>query len=157
MNVTVELSNGSSEHWFPKLTDMERWCRAALETADHQQDAELSLRLVDEEEGRQLNRQYRSKDYATNVLSFPLHLPAGLDENSRPPLLGDIVICPAVVANEASEQHKSLSNHWAHLIIHGTLHLLGHEHEDDASAEAMECLEIKALQMLGIANPYLVG
>ena len=157
MNVTVELSNGSTEQWTPEPGELEHWSRTALECAGHHGDAELSLRFVDVAEGRQLNNEYRGKDYATNVLSFPMQLPEGLDTASGPPLLGDIVICPAVVADEATAQGKELSSHWAHLVIHGTLHLLGHEHEDKASADLMEGLEIKALQMLGIANPYLVG
>ena len=157
MNVTVELSDGSNAQWTPEPNDLELWSRTALECAACSEDAELSLRFVDADEGRKLNLQYRGKDYATNVLSFPMQLPEGLDAASGAHLLGDIVICPAVVAEEAEAQGKPLSDHWAHLVIHGTLHLLGFEHEDEASADQMEGLEVKALQMLGIANPYLIG
>ncbi len=154
MNVTVELSDVSGAPWTPAKKELELWSRTALECARFATDAELSLRFVDEDEGRQLNRDYRGKDYATNVLSFPMQL--RIDDDSAP-LLGDIVICPVVVSGEAAAQQKELQQHWAHLIIHGTLHLLGFEHHDEASAETMEALEIKALQILGIPNPYLVG
>ena len=157
MNVTVELSDASKGHWVPELADIENWSRAALECAEHKEHAELSLRFVDVDEGRKLNKDYRGKDYATNVLSFPVLFPEGMTGDSRPALLGDIIICPAVVADEASAQDKKLGDHWAHLVIHGTLHLLGYEHEEETSANLMEGLEIRALQMLGIADPYLVG
>ncbi len=97
-----------------------------------------------------LNRRYRDRDYATNVLSFPAELPAGL----QLPLLGDIVICAPVVAREAGEQGKKLRNHYAHLTVHGVLHLLGHEHQHDTEAERMEKLERSILARLGIADPY---
>lgn len=155
MNVTVELSDGSSDCWTPNRDDLEQWSQIALQCARFEQDAELSLRFVDEAEGKQLNLDYRGKDYATNVLSFPMQMPVATDDTRH--ILGDIVICPAVVKSEADKQDKELRNHWAHLIIHGTLHLLGYEHQDDANAEIMEGLEIKALQMLGLPNPYLVG
>jgi len=159
MNVTVDLSDGSSTGWTPSSDAIQQWSRIALECAGQTEDAELSLRLVDENEGRQLNREYRGKDYATNVLSFPMQLPDELGLESGAPLsfLGDIVICPQVVNDEAEQQDKPAVNHWAHLIIHGTLHLLGYEHENEAGAEQMEGLEIKALQILGIPNPYLIG
>ncbi len=155
MNVTVDLSNASSAAWIPDQKELVLWSQTALECARFDGDAEVSLRLVDEEEGRQLNLDYRGKDYATNVLSFPVQLKGVASDQAQ--LLGDIVICPAVVDAEAREQSKQLHQHWAHLHIHGILHLLGFEHEDEASAEVMEALEIKALQMLGLPNPYLIG
>ena len=103
------------------------------------------------DEGQSLNHTYRGKDYATNVLSFPADLPPELDL----PLLGDLVVCAPVVAREATEQHKQLNAHWAHMVIHGCLHLLGYDHIDDAEADEMEALERELLAQLGIADPYL--
>jgi probable rRNA maturation factor len=113
----------------------------------------MTIRVVDEDEIRQLNRDYRGKDYATNVLSFESDLPPELDI----PLLGDIIICPAVVQREAAEQCKTLDAHWAHMVIHGTLHLQGYDHIEDSEAEAMEALEIAIMQQLGYADPYNNG
>lgn len=124
------------------------WVAAALK--GRRPEAELSLRIVDEDESQQLNRQYRGKDKPTNVLSFPADLPADLDL----PLLGDLVICAPVVAHEAEEQHKALAAHWAHMVVHGTLHLLGYDHIEDADAEVMEKLEIGLLAGLGYGDPY---
>lgn len=132
----------------PSEADFRRWCELALRQRSG--DSELTIRLVDEEEGRELNRTWRHKDYATNVLSFPVELPPGV----RSPLIGDIVICAPVVAREAAEQDKRLRDHYAHLTVHGVLHLLGHDHENDADAERMEKLEVRILAGLGIADPY---
>ncbi|QIQ21647.1 rRNA maturation RNase YbeY [Zophobihabitans entericus] len=115
-----------------------------------QDTAELTIRIVDEEESRQLNNTYRHKDKPTNVLSFPFESPIEIDI----PLLGDLIICKAVVESEALEQHKDLESHWAHMIIHGCLHLLGYDHIEDEEAEEMESLEIKIMQELGFINPY---
>ncbi len=114
-------------------------------------ESELTIRLVDEAEGLELNSTYRHKDYATNVLSFPADVP---DELLDIPLLGDLVICAPVVAREALEQRKPLQAHWAHLVIHGCLHLLGYDHIDDAEAEEMETLERELLAELGHPDPY---
>jgi probable rRNA maturation factor len=122
--------------------------RAAL-GADHA-GAELSVRIVDEPEMRELNARYRHKDYPTNVLSFPAGLPPGVDV----PLLGDIVICAPLVTREAAEQHKAPRAHWAHLLVHGTLHLLGHDHERARDAEVMEALERRILAGLKFPDPY---
>lgn len=111
---------------------------------------ELTIRMVDETEARYLNETWRGHSYPTNVLSFPFESPPGV----RVPLLGDLVICVPVVVREANEQQKSLSAHWAHLVIHGTLHLLGYDHLDDAQAQLMETLEIHILHSLGYPNPY---
>ncbi len=117
-------------------------------------EADLAVRLVDEKEGCSLNHHYRGKDYATNVLSFPAELPEGLPKGIKMPLLGDLVICAPVVAREAAEQGKSLAAHYAHLTVHGTLHLLGWDHDDDKEADAMEQLEREILADLGIDDPY---
>ncbi|MFV3319028.1 rRNA maturation RNase YbeY [Pseudomonas putida] len=126
-----------------------RWCELALR--QRSADSEMTIRLVDEAEGRELNNTYRHKDYATNVLSFPADVP---DELLDIPLLGDLVICVPVVEREASEQGKALEAHWAHLVIHGCLHLLGYDHIDDDEAEEMEALERELLAELGHPDPY---
>jgi probable rRNA maturation factor len=133
----------------PDEADLRRWCELALR--QRTADSELTIRLVDEPEGRELNRTWRQKDYATNVLSFPADVP---DELLDIPLLGDLVICVPVVEHEAAEQGKTLSAHWAHLVIHGCLHLLGYDHIDDEEAEEMESLERQLLAELGHPDPY---
>jgi probable rRNA maturation factor len=127
----------------PTRRQFRRWVAAAL-----QGDAEIALRLVDETEGRELNRDYRSKDYATNVLTFPL--------DDDPMLMGDIVLCIPVVEKEAAEQGKSMDAHYAHLTVHGVLHLQGYDHETDADAEEMEALETQIVTGLGYPPPYLI-
>lgn len=129
-----------------------KWVAAALK--GRIREADLAVRIVDEKEGCSLNHHYRGKDYATNVLSFPADLPEGLPKGVKMPLLGDLVICAPVVAREAAEQGKSLAAHYAHLTVHGTLHLLGWDHEDDKEADAMEQLEREILADLGIDDPY---
>ncbi len=115
----------------------------------------VGVRIVDEEESAQLNKHYRQKDYATNVLSFSSELPeAVLDSLDEIPL-GDLAICAPVVARESEEQHKPLQAHWAHIFIHGLLHLHGFDHVVDADAEQMEALEVKILETIGVANPYI--
>jgi probable rRNA maturation factor len=114
----------------------------------------LSIRIVEEPEARRFNRQYRNRDYATNVLSFPVELPAGLPADVRQTQLGDLLICAPVVVREARQQKRPETDHWAHLTIHGILHLLGHDHEQDDQATVMEALEIEILNELGIADPY---
>jgi len=120
-----------------------RWVKAALFA-----DGELTLRFVDAEEGRALNRTYRSKDYATNVLTF------AYAETEDDPVSGDIVLCCAIVETEAREQNKPLEAHYAHLIVHGVLHAQGYDHEDEDEAEEMEALETELLAALGFPNPY---
>lgn len=114
----------------------------------------LSIRIVEEPEARRFNRDFREKDYATNVLSFPVELPEGLPAEIRQSQLGDLLICAPVVAREAREQKRPEADHWAHLTIHGVLHLLGHDHELDNEAIVMESLEIEILSELGISDPY---
>lgn len=125
-----------------------RWVGAAL--AGRREQAIVSLRIVDAEEGRALNARWRGRDGPTNVLSFPAELP----EELGLPLLGDLVLCAPVVLREAAEQGKTEQAHWAHLVVHGVLHLLGMDHQDDAEAEAMEAVERAVLAALGIADPY---
>ena len=149
--VTIHLGYAVPRTGLPASASFRRWVEAALHGAKRRKPAELAIRIVDTEEGRALNRDYRGKDYATNVLSFPAEWPPGV----RLPLIGDLAICAPVVAREAAEQGKSVRDHWAHLTVHGVLHLLGHDHIEDAEAEAMEALETRILAGLGIANPYL--
>jgi probable rRNA maturation factor len=137
----------------PAAVSFRKWAAAAL--ADRIREADLAIRIVGSREGRALNRHYRSKDYATNVLSFPAELPEGLPAGVRLPLLGDLVICAPVVAREAKEQRKPVAAHYAHLTVHGTLHLLGWDHEDPREAECMEQLEREVLAGLGLPDPYL--
>lgn len=111
---------------------------------------ELTIRIVDEAEARQLNEKWRQCPKPTNVLSFPFEVPPYVDI----PLLGDIIICAPLVAFEAQQQHKSLHAHWAHLVIHGTLHLLGYDHISEQQAQVMENIEIRVLHDLGYPNPY---
>jgi probable rRNA maturation factor len=141
----------ASDDTSPDDDSFRRWALAAL--FQQSRACEMTIRVVDEDEIRQLNRDYRGKDYATNVLSFESDLPPELGI----PLLGDIIICPTVVQREAAEQGKTLDAHWAHMVIHGTLHLQGYDHIEDSEAEAMEALEIAIMHQLGYADPYNNG
>ena len=146
--VHIDLINNSNSKQLPGLSDLELWATAAV--GQQREEAEISLLIVDEAEGAELNQQWRNKSGATNVLSFPSDLPAELGL----PLLGDLVICAPVVAREALEQKKSLNSHWAHMMVHGTLHLLGFDHIDDDQAEEMESLETDILARIGYPDPY---
>lgn len=148
LELELGVSYGLARRGLPAAASFRRWARAALEGRVRR--ADLALRLVDEREGCNLNRHYRGKDCATNVLSFPAELPAGVEL----PILGDLVLCAPVVAREAAEQGKPLQHHYAHLTVHGILHLLGFDHEDPREAEAMEHLEREILAGLGIEDPY---
>jgi probable rRNA maturation factor len=141
----------ASRKGIPSAASFRRWVEVALKGARRRKATEVAIRIVDAEEGQALNLQYRGRDYATNVLSFEADLPPGVDL----PLIGDLVICAPVVAREAAEQGKKPNDHWAHLTIHGTLHLLGFDHIEDAEAEEMEALETRILAGLGIADPYV--
>ncbi|MFO7604462.1 MAG: rRNA maturation RNase YbeY [Gammaproteobacteria bacterium] len=136
----------------PTDQQLEAWVVAALQ--GRRDAAELTVRIVDRDESAALNQTYRHKAGPTNVLSFPFELPPGLDQDTVADLLGDLVICAPVVAAQAGEQHKSPEAHWAHMVVHGTLHLLGYDHLEPQQAEAMEGLEISILNQLGFANPY---
>lgn len=146
LDVSVEYA--TPRLGLPAAVSFRKWVAAALK--GRIREADLALRIVGTKEGRALNRHYRGRDYATNVLSFPAELPEGV----RLPLLGDIVLCAPVVAREAKEQKKALAAHYAHLTVHGTLHLLGWDHEDPREAECMEQLERTILAEMGIEDPY---
>ena len=148
-DLCLDLQVASNADNLPSQEQLQLWAGRALQ--GRRQQAELSVRIVDEEESQALNHQYRHQDKPTNVLSFPADLPPELEL----PLLGDLVICAPVVAREAAEQHKELAAHWAHMVVHGTLHLLGFDHIGDAEAEAMEQLETEIVQALGFPAPYL--
>jgi len=153
MSIELDFENGSGSQ-IPNNKLFEKWVSAALQISDADNstyaNAELSIRIVDEIEMTQLNQQFRDKDKSTNVLSFPADIPPELDIN----LLGDIAICAPVIEREASEQGKELEAHYAHISVHGTLHLAGYDHIEDSDAEQMETLEIKVLSYLGYSNPY---
>ena len=145
----------SDERNLPNEDQLCRWIDSVLQAANENEvgEFEVSVRVVDEVESRELNHRYRQQNKATNVLSFPFERLEGLPDQAVRPL-GDLVICAPVVAHEASEQDKEVLDHWAHMVIHGTLHLLGYDHADDAQAATMEMLEKTILQGLGIENPY---
>jgi len=138
----MDVQNVSTLAGIPSAAQFKKWARKAIDV-----NAEITLRIVDEAEGRELNKAYRGKDYATNVLTFPLM--------EMPFIMADIVICAPVVAKEAKEQNKTLEAHFAHLIIHGVLHAHGYDHEVPAQAELMESIETQTLTNLGYANPYV--
>jgi probable rRNA maturation factor len=154
VRLEVSVSYALPRTGLPAAVSFRRWVAAALE--GRIREADLAIRIVDSKEGRAMNRHYRGKDYATNVLSFPADVAEGvkMPKGVKMPLLGDLVICAPVVAREAREQKKLLAAHYAHLTVHGVLHLLGWDHEDDTEAECMERLEREILADLGIADPY---
>lgn len=126
-----------------------------LAVAEHcQQDLEVTVRIVTAAESRQLNKQYRGKDAPTNVLSFPFEAPPGIDLESS--FIGDLALCADVIHREAREQEKPVTNHWAHMTIHGTLHLLGYDHQNNDDAETMEALETALLAEHQIPDPYAI-
>ncbi|WP_407910070.1 rRNA maturation RNase YbeY [Lysobacter claricitrinus] len=150
--VDVHVSYATARKGVPSSASFVKWASAALEGRDA--PASIAIRIVAPDEGRELNRTYRGKDYATNVLSFPAERPEGLPDDVELPDLGDLVICADVVAREAAEQGKRPVDHYAHLTVHGVLHLLGWDHVEDDQAEAMESRESTILAGLGIADPY---
>ena len=147
--MNLDLQVAVSDSGLPDPADFARWADAALE--GRRDDAELTIRVVDAAESQSLNGTYRGKDAPTNVLSFNAELPPEVDL----PLLGDLVLCAPVVAAEAREQGKPLDAHWAHLVVHGCLHLLGFDHENEADALKMEALETVILAKLGYPDPYV--
>ncbi len=151
--VDVQLACDAAEA--PARQAIVAWVRRALQAAGDEPGgaAEVSVRVVDTDEMRNLNRDYRGRDYATNVLSFPAGEIAGLPGDATR-LLGDIVICADVVNTEADEQGKTRDDHWAHMLVHGSLHLLGYDHRQDADAAVMEALETRVLTGHGLADPY---
>lgn len=140
LNLSVQYA--CNKAGLPLRADFVRWARTALVGG-----GEIAIRLVETDEGQALNKEYRGKDYATNVLSFPY--------DTEPVVSGDLVICPNVVAREAAEQNKPLAAHYAHLVVHGMLHLQGWDHENDADAQAMEEEETEILAAMGYPDPYL--
>lgn len=142
----------STRTFAPSAVKIKQWVKAALRHKVRR--GELSIRLVGKNEIRALNKAYRGKDKPTNVLSFKAELPKAV--KMKVPLLGDLVICSEIVNEEAHEQDKTKEAHWAHIVIHGSLHLLGYDHETAADAEVMESKEIRVLKSLGFNDPYYI-
>ena len=147
----LEIQRIVEDGWQPDQQQIQVWVDAVLE--DFGRDTEIVVRIVDEQESAELNAYYRHKQGPTNILSFPFEMPEGI-EGIDMDLLGDLVICAAIVEYEAQEQGKQLVHHWAHIIVHGILHLLGYDHIEDDEAELMESREIAVLKQLNINNPY---
>jgi probable rRNA maturation factor len=148
LDLQIAYDKDKDKQNLPSQDDFQSWVEAAL--TPYKKPFELTIRLVTSEESQQLNGQYRDKDKPTNVLSFPFEVPEGIELD----LLGDLIICVPVVEQEASEQKKALSAHWAHMVIHGCLHLLGYDHIGDDEAAEMEALETKIITALGFPAPY---
>lgn len=142
-NISLSVQYISKQADLPTRHQLRKWVKATLRV-----DTALTIRIVDEDEGRALNLAYRNKDYATNVLTFPL--------TEEPYLMGDIIICAPIVKKEAHAQQKSIEAHFAHLTVHGTLHLHGYDHLNDEQAGLMESIEMTTLMKLGYPNPYLI-
>lgn len=156
VRLDVAVGYATARAGVPAATSFRRWVAAAAD--GRIREADIAIRIVGEDEGRALNRHYRGKDYATNVLSFPGEMPEGvkLPKGVTLPLMGDLVLCAPVVAREAAEQGKPVAHHYAHMTVHGVLHLLGMDHQDEREAECMEQLEREILAGLGIDDPYRV-
>ncbi len=154
MPSTLDIQRISAAAEQPTDADFSRWVAATLAGIGENRAVEVAIRIVDEAEIQELNRDYRDKDKPTNVLSFPSELPDFVLAELEELPLGDLVICAGVVAVEAAEQGKPLAEHWAHMTVHGVLHLLGYDHIEAADAAEMEPLEISVLAGLGIQNPY---
>ena len=148
MSVLLDLQTASRSDRLPDVSKIKQWANAAI--GSQEEDTELSIRIVDKQESQELNHQYRHKNKPTNVLSFPADLPEDIDIK----LLGDLVICAPVVEEEAIDQNKSLDAHWAHMVVHGTLHLRGYDHQTDEEAEVMEGIEKRILTGMGFNDPY---
>jgi len=146
-DLELDLQLADTVQGVPEKAQFEQWVMAALQ---ENAAGELAIRIVDEDEGRTLNHQYRGKDYATNVLSFPFDAPEGVPID----YLGDLVICAPVVEREAIEQAKALKSHWAHMVVHGVLHLQGYDHIEKDDAQEMETLEKVIMARLGYQDPY---
>ncbi len=154
MNVRVDILNDSSALWTPEPEACKSWIASALANANYTKKCGLSLRIVDDEDSKKLNTDFRGIKKPTNVLSFPANIPATVAAQMGMTFLGDLVICAPVLEQEALSQNKPLEAHWAHIVIHGTLHLLGYDHETENQAVIMEKLEIDVLKGLGYTNPY---
>ncbi|MFW5443592.1 MAG: rRNA maturation RNase YbeY [Methylococcaceae bacterium] len=138
----------SQAKWLPAKNLFQLWVDTVLTDQEH--DSEIVIRIVDEDEMTQFNEQYRDKSGSTNILSFPFDVPETVESD----LLGDLLVCAPVIERESKQQYKLLEHHWAHIIIHGVLHLLGYDHIEESDAEEMEALEIKFLKIIKIENPY---
>lgn len=145
----LDIQIASKGNELPSTAQLQQWVDSAL--INNAQNVELTIRIVEQAESQQLNYQYRNKDKPTNVLSFPFEVPESIELN----LLGDLVICSDIVEQEAKAQSKPLNAHWAHMVIHGCLHLLGYDHIKEDEAQEMEAREIDILSKLGFNNPYL--
>ncbi len=153
MDIILDIQNPNEIADLPSNSDFNLWVKSALiQSGFNQECCEITIRVVDEAESQALNNEYRGKDKPTNVLSFPFEAPPPIESD----LLGDLVICHAVMAKEAKEQTKAVSDHWAHLVIHGVLHLLGFDHIEEDEAQVMEALEVKILALMNINDPYKV-
>ena len=157
MPTELEIQRETTVKDLPDDDHFQLWVETAL--AGRSVGSNLTIRIVDEQEAKRFNRNYRNKDYATNVLSFPAELPEGLPAEVRQSQLGDLLICAPVVIREAAnreagEKIRAESDHWAHLTIHGVLHLLGYDHQQPDEAFIMESLETAILAELGISDPY---
>lgn len=152
MRLEFEVQRATTALSIPGDDQFQLWIEAAL--ADKAGEFTLAIRIVDEMEAQRFNREYRNRDYATNVLSFPAELPAGLPAEIRQAELGDLLLCAPLVSREATEQGRPETDHWAHLTIHGVLHLLGYDHVQVDEAVIMESLETEILAKLGISDPY---
>lgn len=150
MKYPIHFQLESNAESIPDRFSLQRWVNLTLDNEIEQ--AEVCIRVVDEAESQALNLQYRQKDKPTNVLSFPSEIPEDIPQEI--PYLGDLVICAQVVEREAAEQNKAVQSHWAHMVIHGLLHLLGYDHIKENEAEMMEAIEIDLMAELGYANPY---
>mgnify|MGYP001811630001 CR=1 FL=1 len=155
MAVTADVQVACDDPDIPPAADFQTWVAEAVGQSGRAPDTgtEVAVRVVDADEIQTLNRLYRDKDYPTNVLSFPAGDFEGLPPDA-PQLLGDVVVCASVVADEARVQDKAVADHWAHMIVHGTLHLLGFDHETDAEAAEMEALEARILASQSVTDPY---
>ncbi len=149
LRLTLDLQVATEADLLPTPEELSTWVCAVL--AERVQKAEVTVRIVGEAEGAALNQRYRGRSGPTNVLAFPFDAPVRLEL----PLLGDVVICAPVVQREAAQQKKEAQAHWAHMVVHGTLHLLGYEHQTPLQAQQMESLEKTALAILGFPNPYV--
>jgi probable rRNA maturation factor len=145
---TLDIQLASQSNKIPGKNQFQKWVDAVL--LDETENSEIVIRIVDEAEMIQFNEQYRDKKGTTNILSFPFEVPEGIESD----LLGDLLVCAPVVEQESNQQNKELEHHWAHLIIHGVLHLLDYNHIEDSDAEEMEVLEIGILSKIKIINPY---
>lgn len=146
----IVVQRATKKYFSPSTKQLAAWAKETLKR--YRKNAELTIRIVTEKEMIALNSTYRHKNKPTNVLSFPYKIPEALRDEIF--LLGDIVICAKVISEEAQEQHKDLMAHWAHMIIHGCLHLLGYDHVNEEDAELMEGIEILLLKKIGFPNPY---